>query len=226
MSELAKSSCARNLRHSPRWYVVQVERGRENTMARALSRVIPAGVLEEPVFLPKYETQTKVAGTWFRTEKALLQGYLIAVSADSEGLEKAVSRTVEFARVLRTDDGPSPLSREEVELMGGLGRPGFRVVPVSRAFKSKDGKVTIIDGPLKGRESLIKSINRHKSTAYLEVDVCGQKVAARSGVIVLPAPETFSASGSLAAEPTHLPLRLVAGIAHPNPAPSSIAVEG
>ena len=195
-------------------------------MARTLSRVIPAGVLEEPVFLPKYETQAKVAGTWHRTEKAQLQGYLIAVSTDSEVLEKAVSRTVEFARVLGTDDGPSPLSREEVELMGGLGRPGSRVVPVSHAVKSKDGKVTIIDGPLKGRESLIKSINRHKSTAYLEVDVCGQKVAARSGIIVLPAPETVATSGSLPPEPTRPALRLVAGSAQPNLVPSSIAVEG
>ena len=42
-------------------------------------------------------------------------------------------------------------------------------------------------GPLLGHEGLIKTINRRKSTAYLELDLCGRRVATRVGLAVLSA---------------------------------------
>ena len=42
-------------------------------------------------------------------------------------------------------------------------------------------------GPLLGHEGLIKTINRRKSTAYLELDLCGRRVTTRVGLAVLSA---------------------------------------
>lgn len=200
-------------RRVPRWYVLQVTRGRERAMAERLSRVLPAGVLEEPVFLPAFETEMKVRGAWVRTTKPLLEGYLVAVSAEPERLRRAVARMVEFTQVLATDAGPAPLSREEVELFGGAGQPGARVLPMSRAYKLADGRVVITEGPLRGRERLIERIDRRKSTAYLRVEVAGRPVEARAGLAVLNAPEGFDDSG-------------LDGIAGRNCKPASLAAAG
>lgn len=40
-------------------------------------------------------------------------------------------------------------------------------------------------GPLLGHEGLIKTINRRKCTAYLELDLCGRRVNTRVGLAVL-----------------------------------------
>lgn len=42
-------------------------------------------------------------------------------------------------------------------------------------------------GPLLGHECLIKTINRRKSTAFLELNLCGRCVTTRVGLAVLSA---------------------------------------
>lgn len=59
-------------------------------------------------------------------------------------------------------------------------------MPMSEALKNGD-QVVVTEGPLLGHEGLIKTINRRKSTAYLELDVCGRRVTTRFGLAVLSA---------------------------------------
>lgn len=168
------------------WYVVQVERGREEAMAQLIGRAVPAETLEE-CFYPQYETELKVRGAWVRCAKPLFPGYLIAVTEDPVGLSDELRKLPEFSRVLSMGERPVPLASEEVELIGGFTHPGRRVVPMSRAVKRGE-KVVIVDGPLVGHEGLIREVNRRKSTAYLEIDLCGRKVSTRVGLAVLAEP--------------------------------------
>ena len=57
-------------------------------------------------------------------------------------------------------------------------------MPMSEALKDGD-QVVVTAGPLLGHEGLIKNINRRKSTAYLELDLCGRRVITRVGLAVL-----------------------------------------
>lgn len=170
------------------WYVIQVTRGREEAMAELIGRVVPRDVLSE-CFYPQYETELKVRGSWVPCVKPLFPGYLIAVTDDAVELESQLVKLPEFARVLSMGEKPVPLAPEEVELIGGFTRPGERVIPMSRAVKDGE-KVVVVGGPLLGHEGLIRDINRRKSTAYLEIDLCGRKVSTRVGLAVLAAPET------------------------------------
>ena len=79
-----------------------------------------------------------------------------------------------------------PLAKEEVQLIGSFTHAGDRVVPMSEALKDGD-RVVVTAGPLLGHEGLIKTINRRKSTAYLELDLCGRRVTTRVGLAVLSA---------------------------------------
>lgn len=168
------------------WYVIQVIKGREDAMAELIGRVVPAAVLDE-CFNPKYATETKVRGVWMPVERSLFPGYIIAVCSDPLALEQQLLRLEEFARVLRQGDVFVPLSGEEIELIGAFTSRGNRVVPLSRGFKAGQ-RVVVTEGPLVGREYLIKSVNRHKSVAVLEVDLCGRPQRTLVGLAVLASP--------------------------------------
>lgn len=180
------------------WYVVQVMRGREEAMVELIGRVVPGCLLSE-CFYPQFATETKVRGAWVPTTRPLFPGYLIAVTRDPVALEDALVRMPEFARVLMMDDRPVPLAHEEVELIGGLTKPGERTVPMSRAVKVGDD-VVITSSPLVGHEGLIREINRRKSVAYLEIDLCGRKVSTRVGIAVLSSPEAPEARAAVVCE--------------------------
>ena len=92
----------------------------------------------------------------------------------------------DFARVLSQDGQFVPLAKEETQLIGSFTNRGDRVVPMSEALKDGD-QVVVTAGPLLGHEGLIKTINRRKSTAYLELDLCGRRVTTRVGLAVLSA---------------------------------------
>lgn len=165
------------------WYVIQVMKGAERSMAALISRVVPSTVLDE-CFWPKYATEIKVRGRFIKVEKPLLPGYLIAVTSNPEALEHHLIELPEFARVLSQGGSFVPLAPDERGLIGAFTKRGKRVVPMSMGFKDGD-EVVIAEGPLAGREGLIRSINRRKSTAYLEVNLCGRRVSTRVGLGVL-----------------------------------------
>ena len=77
-----------------------------------------------------------------------------------------------------------PLAKEETQLIGGFTNRGDRVVPMSEALKDGD-RVVVTAGPLLGHEALIKTIYRRKSTALLELNLCGRRVTTRVGLAVL-----------------------------------------
>lgn len=167
------------------WYVIQVINGREDVMREHIERVVPAGATQE-LFYPQYQTEIKVHGEWVNTTKPLFPGYLICDTADPRTVQQYLLRMDGFARVLAQDGQFVPLAKEEVQLIGGFTHRGDRVVPMSEALKDGD-QVVVTAGPLLGHEGLIKTINRRKSTAYLELDLCGRRVTTRVGLAVLSA---------------------------------------
>lgn len=180
-----------------RWYVVATRKGSEATAASLLTRVA-GDALVEPAFVPAYETEAKYSGRWVLVTKPLVEGCVVAIARDAEALVEAVALLHVPCRVLGNGGVPVPLSAEQAMLFGGLGAAGRRVVPMSRGHKLANGDVVVDEGPLVGNERLIERIDRHKSTAYLRVDVVGEPVRARVGLAVLP---EGAAAASAAAMP-------------------------
>lgn len=165
------------------WYVIQVMSGHEKAMVERIQRVVPSELMEE-VFFPQFITQIKVKGEWVYVEKPLFPGYILCVTDQPHSVERKLRRMDDFARVLSQGDSLVPLAREECELIECLTSKGNRSVPMSEAVKEGD-RVTVTSGPLLGHEGLIKNINRRKSTALLEFELCGRHVGARVGLAVL-----------------------------------------
>lgn len=166
--------------HAPRWYVIQVATGKEETMRRLIERLAPEGCLEE-CFAPRYATQMKVRGEWVDANKPLFPGYLIAVTSDVGRLASVLRHTPEFMRLLSVGESFVPLHEEDQAWIGTFTKKGARTVPMS--FGVMEGsRVVVLDGPLVGCEAMIKSVNRHKSLAILEFEMCGRRVTTKVGL--------------------------------------------
>lgn len=152
-------------------------------MRERIERMVPASAMQE-LFYPQYQTEIKVQGEWVSTTKPLFPGYLICDTADPRTVQQYLLRMDDFARVLSQDGQFVPLAKEETQLIGGFTNRGDRVVPMSEALKDGD-QVVVTEGPLLGHEGLIKTINRRKSTAFLELNLCGRRVTTRVGLAVL-----------------------------------------
>ena len=163
-----------------RWYVIQVVAGKEEVMGRLIERLAPEGSLEE-CFSPRYATEMKVRGEWVPAQKPLFPGYLIAVTGNPDLLAETLRSTPEFARLLSVGETFVPLHEEDQAWIGAFTKRGDRVVPMSVGVMEGD-QVVVLDGPLVGCEAMIRSINRHKSLAFLELEICGRKVSTKVGL--------------------------------------------
>lgn len=172
---------------TPKWYVIQVLGGREEAMAELIGKVTPAEVLSE-CFCPMFATETKVRGAFVPVTRVLLPGYVIAVTVDPRGVADSIARLPEFCRVLRQggDGAFVPLDREEVDFIGRFTSEGARVVPMSKGIKDGD-RVVVTEGPLLGHEGMVSGVDRKKSVAYLEVNICGRRVRTRVGLAIVSA---------------------------------------
>lgn len=149
-------------------------------MCRLVARVADEGTLEE-CFTPCYETQKKVRGEWVTVRPVLFPGYLIAVTSDVEALRRRLREVPEFTRLLSMGGAFVPLSDEERAWIGAFTEKGSRTVEMSMGVIEGD-RVVVTSGPLLGQEALIKSVNRRKSVAYLELEMFGRKLTTKVGL--------------------------------------------
>lgn len=162
------------------WYVIQVTAGKELALCQSIRRVVGEDLLKE-CFTPRFVTEKKVRGVWERTESLMLPGYIIAVTSNPTQLYERLRQVHEFTRLLRMGGEFCPLAEEERAWLAAFTEDGDRVIPMSMGVMEGD-RVVVQRGPLKGREACIVSVNRRKSLAFIELDMCGRRVKTRIGL--------------------------------------------
>ena len=184
------------------WYVVQVPTGREEYTARLIKRVasevtqiLPLAerlqtesAAEKPLledcFVPTCDYERKRRGEWKTVRLPLFPGYVVTVSDNVDLLIRLLRRVPEFTRLLRMGEGFVPLDDAERALIEMLASNEEHNVPISYGVAEGD-KVRVTSGPLKGREGLIKEVNRKRSTALLEVSMFGRTLRAKIGLAIV-----------------------------------------
>ena len=176
------------------WYVVQVLGGKEEAMCRLIERMVDdKGVLQE-CFTPRYETQKKVRGSWKTCRNVLFPGYLIAVTDDIERLRAALRGVPEFIRLLTNGETFTPLDDKDKAWICAFTEEGNRTVEMSMGVIEGD-RVVVTSGPLRGHEGWIKSVNRRKSLAFLEVEMFGRKLKTKVGLGIVARRPSAGADG-------------------------------
>lgn len=165
------------------WYVVQVSPFKEQLVCELIEKIAPAGVIDE-VFSPAFETETKDKGVYKMRRHTFLPGYVIVATDNLPALLELLSDISEFTQVLKSCDTYAPLEEEEKAWLEGLTQRGNRVVAMSTGV-IEGGKAIILSGPLRGKEAMIKKIDRHHSTAYIEFTMCNRTVVSKVGLVIL-----------------------------------------
>lgn len=176
------------------WYAVQVSSGQERKLARMIEVACaeaPEGgagegrLLLDECFAPRYRAQKKMRGEWRGVERALMPGYLIAVTDDPVALAQRLRRISDFCRVVKAGQAYVPLDDFERAWLEANTSRGDRVVPMS--FGRKVGDVLeVTQGPLKGHEGRIVGVRRSDSLATLEFHVGSVKIKTTVGLGILP----------------------------------------
>ena len=166
------------------WYVIWTTTGSELKLWLWIRDYVPADYYED-CFVPQIDQNKKVNGVWKTVHKTLFPGYLF-VNTDKDRIESFAERirhSDQFAVVLATDDSFTPVSDEEVFLIDNA-YSNNGVLGSSIGIIEGD-RVKILSGPLIGKEGLIKSINRHKRSAIIELIMFGRVSTVKIGLEII-----------------------------------------
>ena len=155
------------------WYVVQVRTGTEKEIITQCEKKIDHGILKR-CFVPYYEAMKKYKGEWHLERKILFPGYVFMITDEVESL---------YLELIGTGREVIPLKKEEVDFLTAFGKER-QVVEMSTGIL-ENGCVHITDGPLKGREAMIRKIDRHKRKASLEIPMFGRILETQAGLEIV-----------------------------------------
>ena len=196
----------------PKWYIVQVETGRERLICRLIEHIFsgvmvadgvvydtnpfsatattgPAPDSAQPLvqecFSPTYIHRLKLKGEWVDQEKRLLPGYIVLITTEPAAVANRLRAVPKFTRLLTQLKEFIPLRDDERAWLDEATKPKDRVIPISIAYRKGDSLV-ITQGPLKGREAMITRIIRKKCVAVVEVHIGNKTVTTEVGLAVVP----------------------------------------
>ncbi len=134
-------------------------------------------------FIPYVIRKRRYYGEWHEEKKILFPGYVFLVSDNPGELFLRLKKVPGLTKLLGTGDEIVPLSAEEEELLKKLGGEDH-VVEGSIGILEQD-KIVITEGPLQGMEGYIRKIDRHKRTAWLEVELMGRMIETQVGLEIV-----------------------------------------
>ncbi len=163
------------------WYVVQTLGGEEERTADMIQRQVPACYISE-CFVPKRERMKKFGGQWNKVEETLFPGYLFVVTERPEELYRELRRVPRLTKVLgREGQNFYPLSREEEELVRGIGDQGHRT-SLSKIRLGEGKEIRVVEGPLKDYVGNVVKVNLHKREVVIRVRFVGRETELKMGV--------------------------------------------
>ena len=165
------------------WYILFVRSGMEENILSFLQKEGYA------CFIPKKEAIYRHAGRSEIVAKVLFPGYLFITSDLSQGeFHSAMSMMRQkksgIVRDLKYDnEGTSVLTEEEQDTLEHLLNED-KVLKKSTGMIEND-TVIILEGPLKGYESRIVHVDRHKREAILSLQLCTREVQVKVALEVI-----------------------------------------
>lgn len=161
-----------------RWYVLYVKRGSEQEIADLINEL---GEVE--AFVPRRIKFHKRAGQLIRLNEPIFTSYVfVETDLDHEAfyvhvLTHVKLNTAYYKTLSYRDKSVDALYPQEKEFLLSL-MDKEHVIGESTGLVEGD-TVTILDGPLKGQQSAIVKIDRHKQCATLRLSLMGRPIDVR-----------------------------------------------
>ncbi len=109
----------------------------------------------------------KYEGNWHVERQSIFPDYVFLESEDGERLAKELEQYQEFLTIFWEKDALIPVQREEEQFLQGLCGQAHHF-GMSKGY-IRGGRTYVTEGPLQGKERLIRRIDRHKRIASLEM---------------------------------------------------------
>lgn len=166
-----------------KWYVIQVRSKAEEKIKQKCEQLISKRILSE-CFIPKNKRLKRIKGNWIEVEEVLFSGYVFVVSEYPNELYLELKKIDDLTKMLGyTESEIFPLYEDEVEFLKSFSNDEH-VVELSCGIIEND-VIQITSGPLKGKEGIIRKIDRHKRIARIEVELFGKVTQAKVGLEII-----------------------------------------
>lgn len=150
------------------WYVIYCKAGQEDTIINSCKQHISAEALTD-AFQFSYERMKRYLGEWHVDTYAMFPNYVFLQSEHPEMLSEELEPYRKFTNVLEQKGLLLAVKPEEEQVIRALCGEAHHM-RMSRGVIAK-GELTVTEGPLRGRESMIRRVDRHKRIAILNVHI-------------------------------------------------------
>lgn len=144
------------------WYLLKCPKGNETDYLNGYQEFICTGKMEEIVCF-QYQRMMRYSGEWHLERRIALPGYVFVAGTDVMMQRNGRGNS-------KSSSGVS-LTPCEAPFLKSMCQDGS-LIEISRGIIRK-GEFFVTSGPLKGRESLIRKIDRHKRTAQIAIPLDG-----------------------------------------------------
>ncbi|WP_226001902.1 antiterminator LoaP [Paenibacillus sp. BJ-4] len=156
------------------WYVFFVRTGREERVKQLFNEWLDSEVYKP--FIPLQERLFKVAGTVKKELAPLFPSYVFIESnlPDLQFVTNAnsvICTSSDIIRLLRYSKLEASMRDSERQMLESLCNDSYCIESSTGIIEGDN--IRIIDGPLKGRSSIVKKIDRHKRQAVIQLEFMG-----------------------------------------------------
>lgn len=150
------------------WYVIHTVSGQEQKCLQQCGIYVDRNNYNE-MFIPRYIAQKHFKKEWHEVEKTLFPGYLFVDAEKIEPVIKGLKKFRQYTKVLRDGEIVSPITEQEQQFLSAM-MDQKHLVRYSEGFLIGE-KVCITTGPLRNYEGYIRTVDRHRRVAKLEIPI-------------------------------------------------------
>lgn len=156
----------RSERGNVMWFVLYCPNQKETEVIRSCMRHLTAQALTD-AFVLTYDRLRRYEGAWHMERRPIFPDCIFLESEDGECLVKELDQYRKEFHITEPCPAPVPIKKEEEEFLQGLcGREHHSAL--SKGY-IRNGRTYVTEGPLVGKEGLIRKIDRHKRLAEIRM---------------------------------------------------------
>ncbi len=153
------------------WYVIHTVSGMEEKCRQQCERYVGRDDYKE-MFIPQHIVQKHFKKEWHEVKKPLFPGYLFVDTGHIEAVMKGLQKVFQYTKVLRDCETVSPITEEEQKFLSAM-MDKEHIVHYSEGFLIGD-EVVVTKGPLKNLKGYVRTVDRHRRIAKMEVPLFGR----------------------------------------------------
>lgn len=165
------------------WYVLYCKSGQEEAIIKSCKQHLSKLAVED-AFLFSYDRMKKYLGKWHVDTYKMFPNYVFLQSSYPELLTEELEQYREITDVLEYNGRLLRVHSDEEMVMNSLCGNSHHLA-ISRGIV-RSGTIRVLEGPLAGREPLIRKLDLHRRIAVLNLKVTEQGQDIWAGITIEP----------------------------------------